>query len=185
MTDRLKALEKFILLVLGAIDRPISVLHLEKEVFLLWNFHPDIREYLNFVKHYKGPFSQEISKIVHHPFYLENCWEYVPPNTSIDLGGGFVGLTPTGCIEYQRMYSAAQTKNSLLPLLSGIKMVRELYDDLSYEELLLLIYDTYPEYTEFSKVSKDIDRKKVAIAKKLLKNGIIDTERFEEITIGG
>jgi hypothetical protein len=184
MVDRLKALEKFILLTLGAVDRPISILHLEKEVFLLWNFHPDIRQYLNFVKHYKGPFSQEISKIVHHPFYLEGCWEYVPPQKSNDLGGGFVGLTQSGRIEYQRMYSAAKNKESLLPLLSGINIVRNLYDNLSYEELLLLIYDTYPEYTEFSKVSKEIERKKIYIAQKLLKDGIIGTERFDEMTHG-
>jgi len=181
MVDRLKALEKFILLTLGAVDRPISILHLEKEVFLLWNFHPDIRQYLNFVKHYKGPFSQEISKIVHHPFYLDKCWEYVPPVKSDDLGGGFVGLTHYGRAEYERMHAAAKKKKTLLPLLSGIKMVRELYDELSYEELLLLIYDTYPEYTEFSNISKQIERKKFRIAQNLLKNGIIGTDRFEEI----
>jgi hypothetical protein len=33
-----KGLENFILLVLGMCDRKISLLHLEKEVFLLWNF---------------------------------------------------------------------------------------------------------------------------------------------------
>ena len=185
MADRLKALENFILLTLGAIDRPISILHLEKEVFLLWNFHPDIHNYLNFVKHYKGPFSEEIAKIIHHPFYLNNCWEYYPPHSENDLGGGYVELTDNGRAEYNRIYSDAKERESLLPLLSGIKLVRELYDNLSLEELLLLIYDTYPEYTEFSKIYKDIERKKNQFAKNLLKNGLIDQRRFEKITVGG
>lgn len=184
MADRLKALENFVLLSLGAIDRPISVLHLEKEVFLLWNFHPDIHHYLNFVKHYKGPFSEEISKIIHHPFYLNNCWEYHSQLGPIDLSGGYVGLTDTGRAEYRRLYFEAKKRESLLPLLSGIKMVRELYDNLSSEELLLLIYSTYPEYTEFSKIYKDIERKKKPLAKSLLNRGLIDDKRFEEIITG-
>jgi uncharacterized protein YwgA len=184
MADRLKALENFVLLILGAIDRPISVLHLEKEIFLLWNFHQDIHNYLNFIKHYKGPYSEEIAKIIHHPFYLNNCWEYRPPIDSNDLGGGYVELTDTGRLEYKKFYSDAKKRESLLPLLSGIKMVRELYDNLSSEELLLLIYSTYPEYTEFSKIYKDIERKKKPLAKNLLIIGLIDDKRFEEITIG-
>jgi hypothetical protein len=182
---RLEALEKFILLVVGAIDRPISVLHIEKEIFLLWNFHADVHNYLNFIKHYKGPFSEEIVKIIHHPFYLNRCWDYSPPQNRNDLSGGYIELTDLGRNEYRRLYADAKKRDSLLSLLSGIKMVRELYDNLSTEELLLLIYDTYPAYTEFSKVSKDIDKKKVQLANNLLKNGIIDEKRFKEITIGG
>lgn len=184
MANRLKALEKFILLTLGAIDRPISILHLEKEVFLLWNFHPDIHNYLNFIKHYKGPYSEEISKIIRHPFYLNNYWQYLPPINSDDLGGGYVELTDLGRKEYQKFYSDAKKRGSLLPLLSGIKMVRELYDNLSSEELLLLIYSTYPEYTEFSKIYRDIERKRRPLAKNLLDIGLIDEQRFEEITAG-
>jgi hypothetical protein len=184
MTDRLKALEKFILLTLGAVDRPISLLHLEKEVFLLWNFHPDVHNYLNFIKHYKGPYSEEIAKIIRHPFYLNGCWRYDPPVDSNDLSGGYVGLSDTGRIEYERFYSTAKKIESLLPLLSGIKLVRELYDKLSSEELLLLIYSTYPEYTEYSKIYKDIERKRKTLAKNLLEIGIIDENRFKELTIG-
>jgi hypothetical protein len=47
-----------------------------------------------------------------------------------------------------------------------------------------LIYSTYPEYTEFSKIYKDIERKKKPLAKNLLIIGLIDDKRFEEITIG-
>jgi hypothetical protein len=183
MVDRLKALENFVLLTLGAIDRPVSILHLEKEVFLLWNFHPDIHHYLNFVKHYKGPYSEEISKILRNPFYLNNCWDYYPPSSSDELTGGYVELTDTGRQEYKKFYSEAKKRESLLPLLSGIKMVREIYDKLSPEELLLLIYSTYPEYTEYSKIFNAIKRKRVPLAKNLLKSGLIDNERFEEITI--
>lgn len=139
---------------------------------------------MNFIKHYKGPYSEEIAKIIRHPFYLSNCWAYQPPIDSNDLGGGYVELTDIGRHEYEKLYPEAKKQESLLSLLSGIKMVRELYDNLSFEELLLLIYSTYPEYTEFSKIYKDIERKRKTLAKNLLNNGLIDKSRFEEITVG-
>lgn len=46
------------------------------------------------------------------------------------------------------------------PILAAMKMVRELYDKLTPEELLLLIYDTYPEYREKSNVYYGIQKSK-------------------------
>ena len=146
MPTNQKGLENLILLVLGAYNRRISVLHLQKEVFILWRFHPSIKDYLFFIKHYKGPFSSEIEKAIRYPMYLDDCWIYEPPLSEDDLSGGYVKLTHKGNIEYKRIYDEALKIEKLLTLLTGIKMVRELYDQLSFEELLLLIYDTYPIY---------------------------------------
>jgi len=180
---RQKGLENLVLLVLGAKDDELSVLHLEKEVFLLWNFHPAIREYISYIKHYKGPYSADIQKIIHHPFYLDNCWKYTPPARTDNLSGGFVELTEKGRNEYQRIYRAISKTESVKPLLTGIKMVRELYDKLSLEELLLIIYDTYPEYKEHSTVSRDIEVKKEYLAKRMRTKGIIDDQRFNELVM--
>lgn len=38
---RSRALEYLILLLLGTRDQKLSILHLEKEAFFIWNFHPD------------------------------------------------------------------------------------------------------------------------------------------------
>lgn len=181
---RQRGLENLVLLILGAKDGELSVLHLEKEVFLLWNFHPAIREYISFIKHYKGPYSADIQKIIHHPFYLDNCWKYTPPARIDNLSGGFVELTEKGRNEYQRIYRAISGTESVKPLLTGIKMLRDLYDKLSLEELLLLIYDTYPEYKERSIVSRDIEKKKEFLAKKLYNKSIIDDQRFNELVMG-
>lgn len=179
---RQKGLENFILLVLGVVDRRISLLHLEKEVFLLWNFHPKIKEYLNFIKHYRGPFSKEIQEAVQDPVYLEDCWIYIPPRRGDKLSGGHVELTDRGREEYNRLVKKIGEQEDLLHLLAGMKMVRELYDKLSMEELLLLIYDTYPEYSEKSIVYREIERKRRLLAERLMKKGIIDEERFESLT---
>ncbi|RLI60226.1 MAG: hypothetical protein DRO67_09290 [Candidatus Asgardarchaeum californiense] len=171
-----KGLENFILLVLGMSDRRLSLLHLEKEVFLLWNFHKKIKPYLKFIKHYRGPFSKEIQETVLNPMYLEGYWNYISSRDRIS--GGYVQLTPKGRQEYERLVEKLQNNDEMLHLLAGIKMVRELYDKLSLEELLLLIYDTYPEYTERSEVWKDIKKKKSQLAISLKRKGVASDERY-------
>ena len=64
-----------------------------------------------------------------------------------------------------------------------MKLVREMYDKLSRDELLFLIYITYPEFREKSKVSEKLlaPREKKRLASALLKKGIITKKRYEEI----
>ena len=60
---------------------------------------------------------------------------------------------------------------------------RELYDKLSENELLFLIYATYGEYTEKSDISNRLlssaSRKK--FTKSLLEKGLISEERAKEL----
>jgi hypothetical protein len=94
------------------------------------------------------------------------------------LSGGYIKLTPKGKREYKRLLEKIQKNDEMLHLLAGIKMVRELYDKLSLEELLLLIYDTYPDYIEKSEVWKDIEKKKPQLALSLKKKGVASNERY-------
>ena len=181
MDTRSRALELLILLLLGANDQKISILHLEKEAFFLWNFHPDIKKFMGFISHYRGPYSEEIEQIIKNPFNLINCWMYIPPTRYDTLSGGYVELTPHGRREYQRLYAASSVNPQMGPILAAMKMVRELYDKLSLDELLLLIYDTYPEYQKKSNVFDDIQKSKKRLAGNLVKKGYIDEDRYEDL----
>jgi hypothetical protein len=64
-------------------------------------------------------------------------------------------------------------------------MVREVYDRLTLKELLLLIYDTYPEYAEKSNVFRGICKEKKQLAGGMLSKGIIDEERYRLLLKGG
>lgn len=178
-----KGLESLVLLIIGASRSPISLLHLQKETFLLWNFHPYMKEFLHFVKHYRGPFSSEIEKAILYPRYLEKCWSYTPPRDI--LSGGYVKITGQGIIKYRDMYQKAQKNPNLRVLLSGIRAVRELYDKLNEEELLLLIYDTYPEYKLRSSVSNSVFNRRKILAKEIYEKGFIDKERMESLIKSG
>ena len=179
-----KGLENLILLVLGENKEKISVLHLEKEMFLLWNFHPQIKSYLKFIKYYRGPFSREIQESAINPIFCEKCWVYIPPNKADKLSGGYVKITETGIKEYNRIYAELKKDDEILHLLTGIKLVRRLYSKLSLEELLLLIYTTYPEYIRKSHVYNDISKNKEKLLEKLLEKKLIDEDRYKSILIG-
>lgn len=176
-----KGLENLILLILGEDNTKLSVLHLEKEAFLLWNFNSDVKPFLDFIKYYRGPFSREIHETIRHPVFCIKCWEYIPPNKKDKLSGGYIKLTQKGVGEYRKLYQELKNIDKVFHLLTGIKMVRRLYDKLTLEELLLLIYDSYPEYTEKSIVYDNITKRKEKLSKGLLKKGVIDTERFQSI----
>ena len=77
--------------------------------------------------------------------------------------------------------------NSFQIFLSSLKLIRDLYDELENEELLFLIYETYPEYTEYSRISDELLKnksKRVKITRSLLSKGIITEKRFEELKNG-
>lgn len=175
-----EAQEWLILLVLGLFpDTKMSMLHLEKEVFILWNFHPMIKDLISFVAHYRGPYSSEIRDIIIEPMYLTDSWEYIPPKSEDNLSGGFVILTSEGHEKYIKYYQALLEDEDLHSLLAGIKIVRTVYDDLSDEELLLLVYDAYPDFRTKSEVADDIYKKRFELTAKLLKRGIISEEKAE------
>jgi len=68
-------------------------------------------------------------------------------------------------------------------MLAIIKMIRELYDKLTSKELLLLIYITYDDYKEKSKISKEILSKneRNRLAHNLFKKGAITETRYNEL----
>lgn len=187
--DELKqrGLENFILLILGVSPKKISLLHLEKEVFLLWNFDSKyVHQYIYFIKHYMGPFSKEIQETIINPVYLEEDWVYEPPKNTDNLSGGYVYLTDKGLSDYKHLNNAIESdKNEdMMHLLAGISMVRNLYDKLTLKELLLLIYDTYPDYTKNSIVSKSIEYDKEKLASNLFEKGFIDEKRYKGLISG-
>jgi len=155
-----------------------SALHLQKEMFLLSNFKENLKDDLNFKKHYYGPFSQTIEEAVKSPTYLSEIFEF---------SGDKLFLSEKGNIEFDKMMQENKGKEEFELIISGLTLIRTVYDKLNNEELLFLIYSTYPEYTEFSKVSDDLLKNisnRNRILNSLLAKGVITQERYEELKNG-
>ncbi len=181
--DPQRGVEMFLLLLIGGGTGRISMLHLEKEAFILWNFHPGVHDFIQFVAHLRGPFSKEIADTIRSPVYCEDCWLYTPPMRGDRMSGGQVELTSAGHKQYNNLFELMQKQQqpSLNALLTGIRMVRRLYDQLTDEELLLLIYDTYPNFATKSTVIANIEKRRIELAEQMARRGVIDRERLESL----
>ena len=172
--DQLEVIERYLILLLGVVDRPIpSREHLQKELFILSKAYPKASEFLRFERHYKGPFSSDVSELIENPSYHVGVF-------SIDRSGR-CSLTEEGRRIYEKIVQENHGNARFMELLAVMKTIRELYDRLSKDELLFLIYTSYPEYREKSIFSEKLLSKRVALAESLLKKGLITEKRFEEL----
>jgi len=177
--DSQEIIERYLLLLLGVKQLAVpSALHLQKEMFLLSNFKENLKEELDFKKHYYGPFSQIIEESIKSPTYLSEAFDFI---------GEKVALSDEGRAEFNKLIQENKGNKEFDLILLGVALIRNLYDRLNKEELLFLIYSTYPEYTEFSNVSDDLlknDANRIRILNNLLSKGVITLERYEELKNG-
>lgn len=177
-----KFIEYLILLILGDFNDKLSVLHIQKEIYLLYNFDVELKKLFSFVKHYKGPYLDLINSCCESPFYLDGCWEYFEPNEK--LSGGFLKITDKGFNAYLNFIQKIKDENNeeLLHILTATSILNRLYGPLNCEELLLLIYIEFPQYTKKSEVYSNIISKKDNIAKNLFDKKVIDEEKYNELS---
>ena len=177
--DSQELVERYLLLLLGVKEVAMpSALHLQKEMFLLSNFKENLKEDLNFKKHYYGPFSQIIEEAVKSPSYLSEIFEF---------SGDRLSLSEKGKVEFNKMMQENGGEKEFNLIIAGLTLIRNVYDKLSGEELLFLIYCTYPEFTEFSNISDDLLKNlsnRNRILSNLLAKGVITQERYEELKNG-
>lgn len=171
-----EARERYVILLLGVVDRPIpTIWHIEKELFVLSRSNTIVQEVFNFEKHYNGPFSQVLKEVVEEPVTFENAYAF-------DERGYY--LTETGKRIFKQIVQEYKSDERFVQLTNALKMVRNLYDRLSQDELLFLIYVTYPEYTKFSNISDKLLRdknKRKQLASDLLRKGLITESRYKEL----
>jgi hypothetical protein len=174
--DSVEVIERYIILLLGVRDRPIpTATHLQKELFALTKANPRMAENISFDKHHFGPFSDDVKSISLNPIY--NGDAYVKDESNR------LHLTESG----KNVFSNLSSKNSGNPrfqeLLAMMTIVRDLYEDLTVDEVLFLVYVTYGEYTERSSRSEHLlsPFKRRQLSRRLLEKGAITSERYDEL----
>lgn len=170
------ARERYIVLLLGVESNPVpSPWHVQKELFILSKVNPKLQELFSFEKHYEGPYSQLLDELVKEPLIYENAYVYGPNG---------INLTSTGRRIYLSLRAKYKYDAKFLELLNALKLIRKLYDRLSKEQLLFLIYITHPEYVELSHIYDDLvrnTRKRRQLAESLLENGLVTEKRYKQL----
>ena len=165
--------QRIITLLLGVTpDHPVpSLLHLEKEIFLLTRVFKLLGDEIKFEPSETGPRSQVIREIIRKPRAFARFYG--------DKEG--IRLTDFGEDIYDEIIEDLRTNPDFQDIKSVFKMTRILYDDMTEQQLLLLMYDSYRDFaiksTEYEKIIKEKEK----LSLELLKKNKITRERCEEL----
>jgi hypothetical protein len=178
MDDMDRIREDFIILLLGAKDKPIPTMwHIQKELFILSKVNPKIQQLFEFQPHYEGPYSDRLRNQLEEPLYYNNPYTY-------DSKIGYF-LLSEGKKRYNELlknYSDIKLKQ----LLNGFKLIRTLYDKLSKDELLFLMYITYPnEFIELSNIYEKLEKKRNELVHNIYKKGLFTEKKLNELIRNG
>jgi hypothetical protein len=169
--------ERYIVLLLGAVERPIpTVWHLQKEMFILSQTVDRVKELFYFEKHYEGPYSQLLQELAQDPIYLPDAYAF-------DRAGR-IFLTDTGMKVLRDIVRKYESNERFVRAFNAMKLVRGLYDRLSRDQLLFLIYVTYPDFVENSSIYEKLvgnKERRESLIQGLFDQGAITDERRKEL----
>ena len=174
--DSVQVIGRYIILLLGVRDRPIpSATHIQKELFALTRANPRMAERIPFDRHHLGPFSDDVRSISLCPIYHRDAYVMDEYNR--------LHLTDEGRDAFDGLVSDNSGDPRFQELLAMMTMVRDLYDDLTVDEVLFLVYVTYGEYTDRSSRAEHLLSPPVRrrLSRSLLEKGAITSKRYEEI----
>lgn len=166
-------IERYLILLLGVVDKPIpSREHLQKELFIATQVNPYMAQFIDFEAHYKGPFSPDVEYVVENPLYYTDAY---------CVGKETIELSDKGKEIFKQLSDKYVKNTRFREFVAALRMIREFYDKLTKDELLLLVYVTYPKYIQYSSVHDKLMRRKKEILKKLHEKEAITEKRYLEI----
>jgi len=161
---------RLVLAMLGAEDAaPVPrKLWLQKELFYLARNKERMREALEFIPYLQGPWSEPTEQAM------------VDLRTmglvDFDRYGGHLALTSAGIAAYRLV-----AEKIPFDLREEVAEVKRLMNDLTENELLLLVYETYPQMTNRSVVREKAMVDRVQYARRLFRKDKVSLERAAEL----
>lgn len=162
---------RLVLAMLGAAKAtPVPrKLWLQKELFYLARDKDKMRETLEFIPYLQGPWSEPTEQAMDDLRSI-GLVSFDPKY------GANLCLTDDGQEAYTKLAHAMPET-----LLNEVNEVKGLMNDLTENELLLLVYETYPSMTDRSVVKEKAIVNRVEYAKRLFKKDKVSLERAAEL----
>lgn len=173
--DKSGVAQDFVILIIGVVDRPMpSIYHLQKELFVFSKAKASLQDLFNYDKHYYGPFSRLVYEVAtENSLYVDKPFVF---------NGDQILLSASGKKRFNELISEHSKDEKFQMILQSLKMLRELYDKFSWEELIFIMYETYPEFIEYSEYYCKIStERKEIILKNLLRKKLITENRYKEL----
>jgi hypothetical protein len=154
------------------LKRPVpSLLHLEEEVFMLTRVFKLLGEEIKFEPSERGPRAPTLQEIIKNLRFYSRF--------SADTDG--IRLSRYGEKVYDELSDVLKSNPDFHDIITMFKLTRKLFDDVTEQQLLLLIYDLYSEYVTKSTEYENIISERKKLSRELLKNKKITKERCEEL----
>lgn len=173
MAARLEKMEQvFFMLLYAPVDgggpEPVrGETWLQKEMYALSRVFPDLEEDANFEDYQYGSYSESVDEVKDQ---YEN-------SKYLDRGSkGEIQLSAKGRALAVEVWSAASEEER-----QAVREIKEVFNDMSLDELLLFMYQTYPETAESSSVRDRVLCNKLRLAMSLYRKGKVSYQKAAEL----
>ena len=169
--EQLNYVDQFILLLLGAKNSESipSPTHLQKEMYVLQNLFTELADETDYEPYFLGPYSEIVA----------NEAEHLNDSDLIRTEPGKFELTSDG----KKVFDILKNKSNKEKI-QKIEEFKELFNDLTKDELLAFIYFSYPSQNELEKESieyADLLQKRRKIAISLYQKDKISAQKATQI----
>jgi predicted HTH domain antitoxin len=170
----IQPIERYLFLLLFASDssrkfsQPVrGNTWLQKEMFVLSKLNPQLADDAEFDAYAMGAYSDTVAEI-QDEFYISGFAERNPEG---------IRLTLEGRKEAEKVWTHATDTER-----KTVSMVKTWLNDLTFNEMLAIVYAEYPESASKSQVLKQVDARLPDLAISLLKKGKVTPELARRIT---
>jgi len=173
LASQLEKMERFFFMLLYApIDGSLSVpvqgeTWLQKEMYALSRIFPDIEEDADFEAYHYGSFSESVDEVKDQ--YKNSKYVTRDPQGQLQLSAKGLELA-------EEVWRAATFEER-----RAVQGVKQAYNDMGRDELLLFMYGTYPETAENSDVRERIMANRRRLALNLYKKGKVSYQKAAEL----
>ena len=173
LASQLEKIERFFFMLLYApIDGSPSVpvqgeTWLQKEMYALSRIFPDIEEDADFEAYHYGSFSESVDEVKDQ--YKNSKYVTKDPQGQLQLSAKGLELA-------EEVWRAATLEERRV-----VQEVKQAYNDMGRDELLLFMYGTYPETAENSDVRERIMANRRRLALNLYKKGKVSYQKAAEL----
>jgi predicted HTH domain antitoxin len=165
----LEPLEKYYLMLLyapdakGKLAQPVTGrTWCQKELFIISKYVPELGENADYAPYIMGSYSEAVEEI-QDQFYISGFTE---------MADGAIRLTPEGRKMAEATWMSADEWERQV-----VSNVKTLLNDLSYLELLGLVYTEYPDSAIKSEMVAAVNSKRLQIALNLFRKGKVSLEK--------
>ena len=161
---------RILILMLGSYKNKIeNKMRLHKIIFLLSKKYPELEKFADFEAYYYGPYGEGVESAL----------------DSLVSNGLLEEINERGRKSYIVTSRGREVANKLVKefpeLYNEIVELYDIIDNLTDDELLALVYFSYPEYAKESKIYEKIRERRVELAASLYQKGVVSLGKAAEI----